>query len=256
VGARVTLFSVAPTAWQPPPPSMPALAGDTPPEWKRALSERLAPALEHELAGVPVERVAEAGDPALRIVAFAEANTVDLIMMPKHGLGLFRTFLTGSVTGKVLHDARCPVWTAAHADQQRSQPLPATVMCAVDGSAGTPALLAWTKQFCSEIQAQLKVLHVVSRITDWRASDRERELQEHLRHEARLRLEAIAAEAGLNAPLRVAVGDIVDSIAEDASEEEADLVIIGRGAASEPLGRLRGHAFGVVQRSPCPVLSV
>jgi hypothetical protein len=30
---------------------------------------------------------------------------VDLIMMPTHGVGTFRSFLVGSVTAKVLHDA-------------------------------------------------------------------------------------------------------------------------------------------------------
>jgi nucleotide-binding universal stress UspA family protein len=181
---------------------------------------------------------------------------VDLIMMPTHGLGLFRTFLTGSVTAKVLHDARCPVWTAAHAERQHSAELPRTVLCALDGSAGTPALLEWAKAFCDEIKGQLKLLHVVDRVTDWPSSDRERELQEHVRREAQLRIDEMRQTAGVSAPLRVTVGGIVDTIAEDAREEEADVVIIGRGAAAAPLGRIRGHAFGVVQQSPCPVISV
>jgi nucleotide-binding universal stress UspA family protein len=54
----------------------------------------------------------------------------------------------------------------------------------------------------------------------------------------------------------VAVGEIVNTVVEEASREQADLVIIGRGAISESFGRLRTHAFGIVQRSPCPVLSV
>jgi hypothetical protein len=39
-------------------------------------------------------------------------------------------------------------------------------------------------------------------------------------------------------------------------QEDADLILIGRGIVTETLGRLRTHAFGIVQRSPCPVLSV
>jgi len=43
---------------------------------------------------------------------------------------------------------------------------------------------------------------------------------------------------------------------EEAVRINADLVIIGRGTIARPFGRLRTHAFGIVQGSPCPVLSV
>ena len=32
--------------------------------------------------------------------------------------------------------------------------------------------------------------------------------------------------------------------------------VLGRGSLQAPLGRLRTHAYGIIQRSPCPVLSV
>ena len=63
-------------------------------------------------------------------------------------------------------------------------------------------------------------------------------------------------DAGVDAPLRVAVGEIVATVTEDARQEQADLVIIGRRTLSAPFGRLRSHVFGIIQRSPCPVLSV
>ena len=43
-------------------------------------------------------------------------------------------------------------------------------------------------------------------------------------------MESIQATAGVAAPLRVAVGDIVTTVAEDAWQEDADLVVIGRGS--------------------------
>jgi hypothetical protein len=45
-------------------------------------------------------------------------------------------------------------------------------------------------------------------------------------------------------------------VTEEARQEQADLVVVGRGSVAEPFGRLRTHAFGIIQRSPCPVLSV
>src|SRR4051812_24480798 len=48
------------------------------------------------------------GDPADRIVALSQEYQADLILMPTYR-ARFRLFLLGSVTAKVLHDARCPV---------------------------------------------------------------------------------------------------------------------------------------------------
>jgi nucleotide-binding universal stress UspA family protein len=107
--AKVTLLSVVPPTWELPPEGMWPLVGDSPRDWVQALQDRLDHGLIDELKDVRVERVADGGDPALRIVAFASTNQVDLIMMPTHGLGIFRRLLVGSVTSKVLHDATCPV---------------------------------------------------------------------------------------------------------------------------------------------------
>jgi nucleotide-binding universal stress UspA family protein len=203
-----------------------------------------------------VDRIAECGDPALRIAAFARTNQIDLIMLPTHGLGVFRRVLVGSVTSKLLHDATCSVWTAAHAETQRSAHLPQRVLCAVDGTARSTALLQDADAFCRAVGARLSALHVVGPITDWLSLNRERQLQEEVREEARAQLEHIQRAAGLTVPVRIAVGEIVNTVAEAACQEHADLVIIGRGAIGESFGGLRTHAFGIVQRSPCPVLSV
>src|SRR5258708_1194062 len=53
-------------------------------------------------------------EPARAILAYVQEHGVDLIMMPTHGYGPFRSLLLGSLTAKVLHDVPCPVWTAAH----------------------------------------------------------------------------------------------------------------------------------------------
>ena len=48
-------------------------------------------------------------NPPIRIVSYAREHTIDLIMMPTHGYGPFRSLLIGSVTAKVLHDIELPV---------------------------------------------------------------------------------------------------------------------------------------------------
>jgi nucleotide-binding universal stress UspA family protein len=49
----------------------------------------------------------EAGDPAERIVDFARANGVNLIVMGQRGLSGLKGLLIGSVSNKVLHLAEC-----------------------------------------------------------------------------------------------------------------------------------------------------
>jgi nucleotide-binding universal stress UspA family protein len=255
-GASITVLSVVPPTFEVMPAGMGLRAGEDVSDWTGALQSRLDQALITELAGVPVERIADAGDPGFRITDFAHSHGVDLIMMPTHGLGLFRSLLVGSATSKVLHDARCPVWTAAHAEQQRAGGLPKTILCAVDGSAASGALLTWAADFSTRVGAALKLLHVVGSITDWPSLERERALQEQVRQAAQTEVVSLQASAGVHAPLRVAVGDIAATVTEHAREENADLILIGRGSLQSALGRLRTHAYGIIQRSPCPVLSV
>lgn len=147
-GADVTLLSVLPPVWDYPSMGMPVVIGaDQTSEGQ--LKSRLDGALTKELEGLAVQRVTATGDPATRIADFANDPVnggasnqgLDLIMMATHGTGLFRSMLIGSVTAKVLHDAHCPVWTATHAEEQHSPPEPKTVLCAVDGTPKTPALI-------------------------------------------------------------------------------------------------------------------
>jgi nucleotide-binding universal stress UspA family protein len=254
--ARITVFSVIPPVWELPPPGMRPLAGEGSRESVQAVQDRLDHSFIDEFSGLQVDRFVDGGDPAFQIAAFARTHQIDLIMMPTHGLGAFRRYLTGSVTAKVLHDATCPVWTAAHAEIQHSSDLPRQVLCAVDGTPKSAGLLQWADMFCKELNARLNVLHVVGPITDWPYLERERELQERMREDARAHVDKIQHAAGLKLPVRVGVGEIVTTVVEEARQEQADLVIIGRGSIDEPFGRLRTHAFGIVQGSPCPVLSI
>ncbi|NND98497.1 MAG: universal stress protein [Pirellulaceae bacterium] len=49
------------------------------------------------------------GDPGREIVAFADNESADLIVIPSHGYGFFRHMLLGSVAERVVRLATCPV---------------------------------------------------------------------------------------------------------------------------------------------------
>jgi nucleotide-binding universal stress UspA family protein len=196
------------------------------------------------------------GDPARKIIHFAHHQGVDLVMMPTHGVGGFRTMLLGSVAVKVLDEVKCPVWTATHAEEQRVSAAPHTILCAVDESPQTGALMRWAAEFSRHIGAKLNFLHVVTPMSDALARPFERELQEDVRKADQAKLEAVQESIWVEGTLRVAVGGIAETVAEEARLESADLVVIGRGLLRAPLGRLRSNAAAIIQTSPCPVLSV
>jgi nucleotide-binding universal stress UspA family protein len=255
--ARVTVFSVIPPAFEPVPAEMGAAvrAGENVAEWTRTLQCRLDRSLT-ELSHLPVERVVSCGDPALRIVEFACAHEVDLIMLPTHGVGPFRRHLVGSVTAKVLHDAPCPVWTAAHSSTQVAPVVPRTLLCAIDKKPETAEIVKSAAAFARTVNGRLQLLHVVSPVTDLPWLEREHRLQEQAREAAASAIASMLVATDTEAPLQVAVGEIVQTVTEEAHRVQADLIIVGRGSLPEAFGRLRTHAFGIIHRAPCPVMSM
>jgi nucleotide-binding universal stress UspA family protein len=222
------------------------------------LEERLSGTLTREFAHLQVQRVAEVGDPAQAITCFAHHNHVDLIMMPTHGYGPFRGFLLGSVTAKVLHDAECPVWTAAHVEDRPCQDHLACrgILCAVDGTPRSVSLMQWSANLASDLGATLRLVHVVAGVE--RSSHRSFDSghDQDLHDQARDTIHKLQETAGVNAPLCIIAGGVAEGVREEARRHGTDLVVIGRGVLHETLGRLRTHSYGIIRRSPSPVISV
>jgi len=256
--AKVTLISVAQPFWYSGmgDPGGPVMI--EPGEILEELRARLSGALVREFAHLQVERVAELGDPAQVIVDFARTNKVDLIMMPTHGYGPFRSLLLGSVTAKVLHDAECPVWTAAHVEESpvRDHAKMRAIVCAVDGGENSIPLMRWAADLSKETGATLRLVHVIPIMEAWLPEQVDRQLENDLRRDARQRIEDMQRTAGVAAPLCVTVGAVAEGVREEARRHGADLVVIGRGALHATLGRLRTHAYGIIRHAPTPVLSV
>jgi nucleotide-binding universal stress UspA family protein len=253
--AKVTVLSVVPPAWVTPPGIIGPPVGSDPVALENALQAHLDKLAIDGLESPPA-RLTAVGDPAVKIAEFTRDHAVDLVMMSTHGHGLFRGLLLGSVTSKVLHDVHCPVWTAAHAEKQHAQEVPRKILCALDGTGKSLALAQWAADFSRQMGGSVQLFHVVRPISDWLSLESEQALQEELRAESRARIESSLKSAGLDLPLRIAVGEVVATITEEARQEGADLIVLGRGALHETLGRLRTHAHAIIQRSPCPVLSV
>jgi nucleotide-binding universal stress UspA family protein len=255
-GSNVTLLTVAAPNWYIGEPAGPL--SFTRDQYLGLLNSRIEDALRNELAGIPVTKEAEIGEPGAAITKLAHARQVDLIMMPTHGYGPFRRLLLGSVTAKVLHDAQCPVWTSAHAN---APPNPnhvtgRNVLCAVDGTQKSGGLIRWAAEYAQLTGALLRTVHVIPRIEPLVDRQLNREFEQALLTEAEARIQGFLKQAALAAPLSIVLGDIADAIRDEARRRNADLLIIGRGTLQETLGRLRTNAHAIIRQAPCPVISV
>lgn len=222
------------------------------------LKAELDNALTQEFQGLSVARVAELGDAAQVIADFTHLHRVDLIMMPTHGYGPFRKLLLGSVTARVLHDAKCPVWTAAHVAEPpcRDHIVSKNILCAVDGTPSSVALLRWASDFSVDAGATLRVVHVISGMEGSLSRQIDAEFEAGMRNEALRSIGHLLTSANVKAPMSIAAGNVAEGVRETALQYGADLIVIGRGVLDEKFGRLRTQAHGIIRRSPCPVLSI
>ncbi len=221
-------------------------------------NQRVESFLKTEFEEIATARVRGEGDPARQIAEFAEKEKVDLIMMPTHGYGPFRRFLLGSVTAKVLHDVKCPVWTSAHAPETPG--LPAgyrNILCAVDLTPNSLPLVQWAAAFARDHGAKLKLVHAIPAAEPQSAVDIEGgRFRSFLLEVAREELAKLQKQAGTDLDAVLRAGDVAQVVREAAEEEGADLVVIGRGVMHELFGRMRTHVYSVIREAPCPVISV
>jgi nucleotide-binding universal stress UspA family protein len=193
----------------------------------------------------PVHIVVENNTPERAIAEYAQRHSVDLIMMPTHGYGPLHAALLGSVTGKIIHDTTCPVWTSVHTEKIHNPSYPyRLIVCAIDELESSIDTIRGAGQIASAFESSLVIAHAAPA----KASSTESEI--------RSRLEQLGMSGDVSVPIRIGSGDVVGVVTETAMREGADLVIIGRGRSSGALGILRSHVYSLIRESPCPVLTI
>jgi nucleotide-binding universal stress UspA family protein len=204
------------------------------------------------LGALPAEVCIRAGGVAETIVDFAGEISADLIMMATRGHGRLRRFLIGSVTAKVLHDARRPLWTSPHPQELEPFHPYRHIVAAIDGRWWPPELLVRASEIAEFFHARLSVLSAVPAA----GIGGDEAVQSRLRDMARA-LERRIAALHVNACVHLMEGSPGDVVRQIAGEiEEADLVITGRGRLDETMGQLRTHAYEIIANAPCPVLTL
>jgi len=252
--AKITLLNVVQI-----PPGMP---GGIDPSYPvmfdyPALEPQIREVLKGYCDSPGVERVVRLGEPALDIADYAKANDVDLIMLPTHGYGKFRSLLLGSVTSKVLHDADCPVWTAPHAEGpglKEHWPCK-NVLVAVDRGVEQTPVLKRAVELAHELGAGVRLVHAVPGAEHTPGDTGGEEFAHFLMKMAENDMAKLQQAAGTNLEASVVAGGVGAVVRQVADQHHADLLVIGRGVMHETFGRLRSKSYEIIRQSPCPVLS-
>jgi len=209
--------------------------------------------LVDELKYFPNRRICVIGDdPAAAIAAEADRWKPDLIMMPTHGLGVFRKLFLGSATAQVLQNVPFPVWTTVHAEV--APPLEnihcRKVLCALDLSERSPYVLQWAAALAAEYGACLGVIHATRPIPQMEVSvGLKKELDTAVTDQARKQILELRRKAATDGPIFIEAGDAAAVIAHSAKNFNADLLVIGRHESGPE------DSFAILRGSPCPVVS-
>ncbi|MBZ5555413.1 MAG: universal stress protein [Acidobacteriia bacterium] len=215
--------------------------------------------MKTEFQDLKVTRTMLHGDPAGKIVEYTLSEKPDLIMMATHGYGPFRRFLLGSVTAKVLHDAKCPIWTGTHVEAFHSleSARPGHIVCAIDLGPQSRHTLDWAARMADDMKAPMTIVHVITSLDphtqtyylspEWRKD---------VSDEALASLGELKKDMGIKAEVKLEFGDVHKGVCHAAATLKADLLVINRGVDGGSGGRLRTYAYAIIRDSSCPVVSV
>ncbi len=198
------------------------------------------------------------GDPGGIIAQYARENHIDLVCMPTRGWGPFRRLLLGSVTAKVLNDLDLPVLTGAH---YRNETSPSgtvfkSILCCIDLSEDSTRVVQWGARVAHQFEADLRVMHALPAVEEPTENRGVLEVNRYHKEKATQRYTDLRDEAGFDGALHLVGGSVAHAARQTAIEQNADLIVIGRGVMREHLGRMRTNTYAIIRESPCPVLSV
>jgi nucleotide-binding universal stress UspA family protein len=258
--SKLTLLRIVevPVAWYGSMQAEWAFAGESPVELVTDAQEELKRFRDEHFSGSGcVQMLCQFGSPVQAIVADADSMGADLIMMPTQGEGPFRSFLLGSVTTGVLHNAHCPVWTAAHLEEHGAEHVHVKkILCALDLEKESAHVLKCAAELGTALKAEVRLVHAVPPPQSATLEQFNYDFEHFLADCAKSRVAALQKELGASFALTLEPGSVAHVVAEAASGYGADLIVIGRGHVQAPFAGLRTNAHAIIRTAPCPVMSL
>ena len=101
-----------------------------------------------------------------------------------------------------------------------------------------------------------ELIHAVTGFEEDQCHCADDPLREFVFNVARERIAKLQAQAGTNLEVASRSRPHRRRGARAGLQQQADLVLIGRGIIQKPLGRLRSNAYAIIRDAPCPVISM
>jgi nucleotide-binding universal stress UspA family protein len=220
---------------------------------------------KHETAGLKIVKSHERGvSAATEILAYADKNNIDLIVMGTHGRrGLGHLFL-GSVAEEVVRQAPCPVLTIREREEPLTPGAVHSILAPVDFSEHSQKAVAYAKRLAASYEARLQLLHVVEQMVhpSFYAVGKTSilDLAPDVMSKSKVEMERMLQDAGgpeLSADLEVIEGLASRDIVKFAKEHQSDLIVIATHGLTGIEHLLLGSITEkVVRLAPCPVFTV
>lgn len=216
---------------------------------------------------LPYQEILSIGSPTGQILACAEDENVDLIVMGTHGRSGLERFMLGSVTEKIIRKARCPVLAVreiAHRTDNESEPDVhyQTILVPVDLTDHSELTLHYAADLAAEFQSRLVVVYVLepSRypLIDPNYATLLADYVTEIQNEAKRMLQELVQSA-IRQPIPVEplliTGKIGLEILRLAKEQRADLIVMGaRDSWMTHVTTIGTTAHRVLSHAECPVL--
>jgi len=204
----------------------------------------------------PVRSVTE-GEAAPQIIEYANQHGVDAVVMPTRGRGrVERLLLIGSVTMKVLHALERPVITGVHfANYPADRPV-SHILCAVDLGPASERVVCAAQHMAARFGARLSIAHAASVFGHAAGEVYDDSQRQAVVQRLNQRLEELTQRLFVKAETFVEADQPPRAISNLAMKLGADMVVLGRGAADDLIGRLRADAYDIIRLCHCPTMSV
>jgi nucleotide-binding universal stress UspA family protein len=207
------------------------------------------------------ECVVQQGIAADSILAFAEAQKTDLIVMGTHGRRGFDRLMLGSVTEGVLRRGSRPVLAISRlshdlitSGKQRDHIHLSRILFCTDFSENSERALDYAISLTADYDAELTLLHVLEEDVPSLANIEEATAA------ATEQLDRLIPPEGRKAgkiKTKVLIGKPYQQIIQLAREAQTDLVTMAvRGRGALDLAVFGSTTYRVLQLGPCPVLAV
>ena len=211
---------------------------------------------------VQPERVVQQGMAPDCILAFAEAQEADLIVMGTHGRRGFDRLMLGSVTERVMRKASCPVLTVnkpSHdfiGSDKRPGPVHLSrILFCTDFSENSQRALDHAISLTAEYNAELTLLHVLEDIPD--SAKIEQAMATAIEQLDKLIPPEGRKTGKIKIKTTVRIGKPYQQIIQLALEAQTDIVTMAvRGRGALDLAVFGSTTHRVMQFGPCPVLVV